>query len=82
MRVDGGSYDVFHQRATGTTSFLQIYSIRQTSRQCGHISISEQLSQWEAWGLELGKPQDVSLFVETGGGVGSIDFTTARVVVD
>jgi len=82
MQVDGGSYDVTHQRATGTRTFLQIYSVRQTSRQCGHISVSEQFSQWEAWGLELGKVTEVSLFVETGGGIGSIDFTSAKVSVD
>jgi endo-1,4-beta-xylanase len=79
--VDGGTYKVFtHTQVSqpsihGTQTFPQFYSVRQTARQCGHISITEHFKQWASLGMTLGKMYEAKLLVEAGGGVGSIDYT-------
>jgi hypothetical protein len=82
FQVDGGSYDVYSAQIPGTGAITQVFSVRQDNRHCGHVSVSEHFSQWADLGITLGKLKDVSVFVEAGGGQGSIDFTTASVVVD
>ena len=83
--VDGGSYNVYQHTQTnqpsihGTATFPQFFSVRQTPRQCGHISISEHFKEWASLGLTLGKMEEARFLVEVGGGTGSIDFTTATV---
>ncbi|HSY23104.1 MAG TPA: glycoside hydrolase family 11 protein [Polyangiaceae bacterium] len=84
ITVDGGTYDVLQNTQTnqpaitgGNATFVQFLSIRQTARQCGHISISEHFSQWAQLGLQLGNMEEARILVEAGGGSGSIDFTTA-----
>lgn len=87
ITVDGGTYDVYTNVRTnapsihGTQTFTQYYSVRQTGRQCGHISISEHFKQWAAMGLPLGKMYEVKLLAEGMNGSGSADFTTATVTV-
>lgn len=87
ITVDGGSYDVYTNVRTnapsihGTQTFTQYYSVRQTGRQCGHISISEHFKQWAGLGLPLGKMYEVKLLAEGMNGSGSADFTTATVTV-
>jgi hypothetical protein len=83
--VDGGTYKVYtHTQVNqpsihGTMTFPQFFSVRQTPRQCGHISISEHFKQWASYGMTLGKMYEAKILVEAGGGTGSIDFTTASV---
>lgn len=85
--VDGGTYDVYQHTqvnqpsVTGANAtFPQFYSIRQTARQCGHISITEHYKEWASLGLALGKMEEAKIIVEAGGGgSGSITFTTATV---
>ena len=85
--VDGGTYDVYQHTqmnvpsVTGANAtFPQFFSIRQTARQCGHVSITEHYKEWARLGLALGKMEEAKILVETGaGGVGSIAFTTATV---
>jgi endo-1,4-beta-xylanase len=85
--VDGGTYDVYQHTqvdqpsVTGANAtFPQFYSIRQTARQCGHISITEHYKEWASLGLTLGKMEEAKIIVEAGGGgVGGITFTTATV---
>jgi hypothetical protein len=85
--VDGGTYNVYQHTQTnqpsiqGTATFVQFFSIRQTPRQCGHISISEHFKEWASLGLTLGNMEEAKVLVEAGGGSGSIDFTKATVVV-
>jgi hypothetical protein len=86
--VDGDTYDVWtHTRInkpniTGTDQdFDQYFSVRQTARQCGHISISEHFSQWTKLGLQLGKLYEAKVLLEAQDGTGSIAFTKATVVV-
>gem|GEM_PF-664614 len=82
IHVDGGDYDVYSAPLTGTNPTIAVFSVRRTSRNCGHISISEHFSQWTQLGIALGKVLKVNLFVEAGGGEGNLDFTTASVVLE
>lgn len=57
---------------------MQFLSIRQTPRQCGHISISQHFTEWATLGMQLGEMEEARILVEAGGNAtGSIDFTTA-----
>jgi len=78
---DSGTYKVYtHQQVNqpsihGTTTFMQFFSIRQTPRQCGHISISDHYKEWKSLGMDLGKMYEAKLLIEAGGGSGSIDYS-------
>ncbi|HYQ04790.1 MAG TPA: glycoside hydrolase family 11 protein [Polyangiaceae bacterium] len=87
--IDGeGTYDVMtntqtnQPNITGTNqTFVQFWSVRKTKRQCGHISISKHFEQWKSMGLELGKMEEARFSVEGQNNSGTIDFTTASLVV-
>ena len=88
ITVDGEIYDVWKKtrenkpNITGTDqTFDQYFSIRRTARQCGHISISTHFNEWTRLGLPLGKMYEAKLLVEAQDSTGTIDFTTATVVV-
>jgi hypothetical protein len=88
IAVDGGTYDVYtHTQTnqpsiTGNATFVQFLSIRQTPRQCGHISISQHFAEWASLGMQLGEMEEARILVEAGGNAtGSIDFTTATVTL-
>ena len=88
LTLDGDTYDVWKHTQTNkpaitgnNQTFDQYFSVRQTARQCGHISISEHLSDWTELGLSLGKLEEAKVLVEAQNNSGSIDFTTASVVV-
>ncbi|HEX3903977.1 MAG TPA: glycoside hydrolase family 11 protein [Polyangia bacterium] len=88
ITVDGGAYDVYTHTQTnqpaitgGNQTFVQFFSVRQTARQCGQISISQHFSQWASLGLQLGNLEEARLLVEAGNNSGSINFTTATVTV-
>ncbi|HEY4187724.1 MAG TPA: glycoside hydrolase family 11 protein [Polyangia bacterium] len=86
VMLDGGTYDLYQRQASGasidgSTSFVQFYSVRQSARQCGHISISEHFKAWTAAGMVLGKMEEAKVLVEAGGGSGSASFTTAAVTI-
>lgn len=85
--IDGGTYTLYTRNTTGTggskcpgtSSWAQYYSIRQTARTCGQISITEHFDAWAAAGMPLGRMDQAQILIEAGGGVGSIDFTYAIV---
>ena len=85
--IDGGKYTFYTRQTNGTggskcpntTSWIQFYSIRQTARQCGQISVTEHFNAWAAAGMTLGKMDQAQLLIEVGGGTGTIDFTVANV---
>jgi hypothetical protein len=88
ITVDGDSYDVWKHTQTNkpaitgnNETFDQYFSVRQSARQCGHISISEHFSQWTSLGLQLGDLEEAKLLVEAQDSTGTIAFTTATVVV-
>jgi len=90
ITVDGGTYNVFTHTQTnqpaitgGNATFVQFFSVRQTARTCGTISISEHFAQWATMGMQLGNLEEARILVEVGGGGnGTIDFTTATVQVN
>ncbi len=87
ITVDGGIYEVWKKTRVnkpsiiGDATFDQYFSIRQTARQCGHISISQHFSEWNRLGLPLGKLYEAKLLVEAQDSTGSVDFTKATVTV-
>jgi hypothetical protein len=88
ITVDGDTYDVWKKtrenkpNITGTNqTFDQYFSIRQTARQCGHISVSEHFSKWTSMGLPFGRLVEVTLLVEAQNNSGTLDFTTGTVTV-
>lgn len=87
--IDGeGTYDVMtnmqtnQPNITGTNAdFVQFWSVRTTPRQCGHISISKHFDEWKSLGLQLGNLEEARILVEAQNNSGTLDFTTATVVV-
>lgn len=86
--IDGGTYNLYERMTSGTggsncpgvSNWMQYYSIRQTARTCGQISVTDHFNAWGMNGMTLGgNLQEVQLLVETGGGQGTIDFTMANV---
>jgi hypothetical protein len=88
ITVDGDTYDVWKHTQTNkpaitgdNQTFDQYFSVRQNARQCGHISISQHFSEWTRLGLQLGKLEEAKLLLEAQNSTGTIDFTTATVVL-
>lgn len=87
--IDGGEYILYTRTTPGTggnncnlpsgQTWTQFYSVRETARSCGQISITDHFNAWAMAGMNLGNLQEAQLLVETGGGDGNIDFTTASV---
>jgi hypothetical protein len=85
LTVDGGTYDIYKGMTLSDgpkPSFINVYSIRQERRTCGHISVSAHLSKWEELGMKLGKLDRVEVHTESAGGKGSIDFSTVKVTLE
>jgi endo-1,4-beta-xylanase len=86
-QIDGETYKFFQNKTNGTggsrcsgvSQWDQYWSIRQTARQCGTITISDHFKAWDTAGLKLGGLLEAKILVETGGGTGSIDFPVATV---
>mgnify|MGYP004447395749 CR=1 FL=1 len=79
--IDGANYNFYKGTMVNkpgvcgnVCTFTQIFSIRQTKRQCGHISVSEHFKAWEKLGIKTGALYDCKIVVESGGSVGSVDF--------
>ena len=80
IAVDGDLYDLWHLAVkdkpaiTGDDKdFDQYYSVRQTRRPCGHVSVSEQFSKWATLGVQLGKLEETMFLLEAQGNSGTID---------
>jgi len=84
--VDGSVYQIIKSKRenkpsiNGTATFEQYFSIRQTPRKSGTISITEHFKKWEELGMNLGNMYEAKFLVEAGGGVGWFDasFLTFR----
>ena len=88
ITVDGAVYDVWKKTRTNkpaitgdNKTFDQYFSIRQTARQCGHVSISEHFSKWVGLGLQLGNLYEAKILLEAQASTGTVEFTTATVTV-
>ena len=81
--LDGDTYGLYKvQRYNapsiiGTATFSQVFAVRGTKRQCGHVSVSEHFKKWEDAGITLGGLYECSFLCEAGGGAGSIEYTYA-----
>jgi len=80
--VDDGTYDVWQLHVTNkpaitgdSAEFDQVFSVRQSRRPCGHISVSEQFSKWGALGVQLGKLEETMFLMEAQNNSGTIDVT-------
>jgi len=88
LTIDGGNYNIYtHQQVnqpsiTGSNAtFMQFFSVRQTPRQCGHISISEHFKKWAALKMNMGNMEEAKILLEAGGGSGSIEYTYGAMTV-
>jgi hypothetical protein len=85
--IDDGKYTLYTRNTTGTggskcpgtSQWLQFYSVRQTARSCGQISLTKHFDAWKAAGMTLGKMDQAQILVEVGGGQGSVEFPVANV---
>jgi endo-1,4-beta-xylanase len=79
--VDDAVYKVVRNVRTqkpsidGKKTFVQYFSIRQSPRQFGTISITEHFKQWESMGLQLGNMYEAKFLIEAGGGTGWLECT-------
>jgi endo-1,4-beta-xylanase len=79
--MDGAVYNVIRNvrvqkpSIDGTKTFVQYFSIRQTPRRSGTISITEHFKQWESLGLKMGNMYEAKFLVEAGGGTGWLEFS-------
>lgn len=87
--IDGGTYIMYTRDTTGTggsrcsgaSNWIQYYSMRKSARSCGLISITEHFEAWESLGMNLGDLLEAKILAEVGGGVGSVDFPVANVIL-
>ena len=76
IEVDGSVYTIHaflrqqEPSKSGTSTFVQFFSIRKTPRQCGHIDISAHFKKWD----ELFTGQTKQLKGSKGGGSASLKF--------
>jgi endo-1,4-beta-xylanase len=78
--VDGASYQIIKNTRTGpsingNTTFAQYFSIRQTPRKCGTISLTEHFKKWESLGMTMGNMYEAKFLNEAGGGTGWFEAT-------
>jgi len=82
ISVDGGTYDIYETTRVnqpsieGTATFKQFWSVRQSKRTSGNISVSEHFKKWESLGMAMGKLYEVALTVEGYQSSGNANVTT------
>jgi len=87
IAVDGGVYDIWTSRRTnkpsiqGNTNFMQYWSVRQTRRTSGIISVSKHFERWESLGMPLGNLYEVALTVEGFNSTGTAEITKNELTI-
>ena len=88
ITVDGDTYDIYSFKQNklyvqGDINYPTFYSVRRTSRQCGHIDITAHFKKWKELGLDLGKMNEITMIAEAGNMASSAtDFTGSSGMVD
>lgn len=88
IEIDGADYKVFqldHKGPTinGTTeTFKQYFSVRQSKRKSGHITVSDHFKAWAAQGWGIGNLYEVALNAEGWQSSGVADITMLDVYTD
>jgi hypothetical protein len=84
--IDGETYELFEKTVTlaggsrcNVSTWSQFWSVRHKGRQCGTIPVKQHFDAWNGVGMLLGTLLETSILVEVGGGLGSIEFSTANV---
>ena len=79
--MDGSVYQVVKNTRTnqpsidGTRTFTQYFSLRQTPRKCGTISVTEHFKKWAEMEMPLGNMYEAKFLAEAGGGIGWLDLS-------
>jgi endo-1,4-beta-xylanase len=72
FNIDGAAYNVVRNIRRNepsieeTKTFLQYFSLCQTPRRKGTISITEHFKQWESMGFQLGNIYEAKFLIEAG----------------
>jgi len=79
--LDGATYQVIKNTRTGYSidgdnkTFTQYFSIRQTPRKNGTISVTKHFDEWNKLNMKLGSMYECKFLVEAGGGTGWLDLS-------
>lgn len=85
--VDGGAYDIYETTRVnqpsivGVSTFKQYWSVRQSKRTGGTVSVSEHFKKWESLGMPMGKMFETALTVEGYQSNGSANVMTNQLFI-
>ena len=88
VTIDGAQYKIFQMDHTGPTihgnteTFKQYFSVRQSKRKSGHITVSDHFKAWAQQGWGIGNLYEVALNAEGWQSSGVADITMLDVYTD
>ncbi len=88
VTIDGAQYKIFQMDHTGPTingtteTFKQYFSVRQSKRKSGHITVSDHFKAWADQGWGIGNLYEVALNAEGWQSSGVADITKLKVYTD
>ncbi|MBY0186656.1 glycoside hydrolase family 11 protein [Bacillus altitudinis] len=85
--ADGGTYDIYETTRVnqpsiiGIATFKQYWSVRQTKRTSGTVSVSAHFKKWESLGMPMGKMYETAFTVEGYQSSGSANVMTNQLFI-